>query len=182
MENSDSDFIAASRKRLDVEWKAIAKSVALFKCIGEIFRLFDEVRCSDINAADANAGRAADVECVAGGRIVLAVEVKDGKLKLRHAQDKLPAAREKGIRELLFLVRRGMDREESDGISSLIAREFITGQNIYVCEFEEFLHSCLVLFGEGGRRKFLCAVGIELDSQRVGIEHRKDWAGLLGKV
>ncbi|MCX7804106.1 MAG: hypothetical protein N3A38_02840 [Planctomycetota bacterium] len=153
---------------------------AMFRNIGKRFRLFNEVRCGAANVADARSGVAADLECMAeNNKVVLAVEVKDGKLRLRHVQDKLPAARGKEISELLFLVHGGTEPEENGDIDSLIEREFITGQNIYVCEFETFLDACLVLFGEEGRGEFLREIGMELNNQRADIVHRRGWSDAL---
>jgi len=158
-------------------------TVALFREVGARLGLFSEVRSGNINASDAGTGSAADLECAdEGGSIVMAVEVKDRRLTLRHTQDKLPPMREKGIRELLFLVQQGVVPEEREAISALIEQEFVSGQNVYVCEFSSFLESCLVLFGESGRRSFLKRVGEELERQRVDLSHRQKWSTLLRQV
>jgi len=112
----------------------------------------------------------------------MAVEVKDRQLELRQVQDKLPAVREKGIRELLFLVQGGTTAGDVEGVADTITREFVTGQNLYVLEWDEFVGSCLVLFGEAGRREFLQQVGKELDKQKADISHRRRWAALLGTI
>jgi hypothetical protein len=157
-----------------------AVTVALFRCVGEYFGIFSLVESANINAADASTGSAADLECKdETGHVVMAVEVKDRQLTLRHAQDKLPNIRSKGIRELLFLVQEGIISQDLEPVNSLIDREFVTGQNIYVCEFREFLRSCLVLLGESGRRTFLQYIGEELEKQRLDISHRKKWCSLL---
>ena len=157
--------------------------VALFRCIGQAFGAFSAVEAANINAADSSTGSAADLECKDDeGNVVLAVEVKDRQLALRHALDKLPGARSKGIRELIFLVQGGIAPAETESVKDLIDREFVTGQNIYVCEFAVFLESCLVLLGEKGRRLFLECIGKELDDQRVDIDHRRKWAELLASI
>jgi hypothetical protein len=113
------------------------------------------------------------------GEIVPAVEVKDRTLQLRQLQDKLPAIREKGIRELMFIVQGGVANHDISAVETAVAGQFVTGQNVYVVEWEQFLGSCLVLFGEKGRREFLQQVGTELDRQKADIIHRKKWAALL---
>jgi len=118
----------------------------------------------------------------ADGAIVMAVEVKDRQLTLRHTQDKLPIVRSKGIRDLLFLVQGGINAEEVDSVDEIIDREFVTGQNIYICEFDGFFESCQVLLGEAGRRLFLNEVGSVLDRHRADIVHRRKWCSLLGQV
>lgn len=160
-----------------------AVAVAIFRVIGTRFNLFTEVQSSNINAADASTRSAADLECLDDdGNIVMAVEVKDRQLELRQVQDKLPAAREKGIRELLFLVQGGTTADDAQGVGDTITREFVTGQNLYVLEWDEFVGSCLVLFGEPGRREFLQQVGRELDKQKADISHRRKWAALLATI
>jgi len=157
-----------------------AVAVALFRRLGEALALFADVRSADVNAADASTGSVADLECLDGsGAVLLAVEVKDRTLTLRHAQDKLPGIRQKGIRELLFLVHGGVDAQERQAVDQLLEREFTTGQNLYVCEFGHFLEACLVLFGERGRREFLAQVGRELDARRADHAHRAAWAAIL---
>jgi hypothetical protein len=157
--------------------------IALFRQVGVKFRLFADVRSANVNAADAATGSVADLECVdQNGQIVLAVEVKDRQLKLIDTQSKLPAIREKGIGELLFLVQGGIMPKETDAVSHLIQREFITGQNVYVTEFSNFLESCLVLFGEIGRVSLLRQIGDELNQRKADISHRRQWAGLLSET
>lgn len=158
-------------------------AVALFKTIGCRFRIFKDVRSNNINAADASTGSAADLECVdETDRVVLAVEVKDRQLELRHVQDKLPGVRQQGVRELLFLIQGGVAPADTEAVQLLAAREFVTGQNLYVVEWTEFLNACLTLFGEEGRRDLLQAVGKELDERKLDIAHRKGWAELLRQV
>ena len=160
-----------------------AVAVALFRTIGERFGLFGEVRSNHINAADASTGSAADLECVDDtGAIVMAVEVKDRRLELRQIQDKLPGVREKGIRELLFLIQGGVVEADSGGVTELISRQFVTGQNVYVVEWSSFMSSCMVLFGEDGRRDLLQHIGRELDDRKVDIRHRRQWATLLDSI
>jgi len=155
-------------------------AIALFKTIGQRLGLFHNVSSAAVNASDASTGLVADLTCVDGAdQIVLAVEVKDRKLTLRHVQDKLTGVRERGIRELLFLVQGGVADQDRDGIRESIDREFSLGQNIYVCEFDTFLECCLVLFGENSRREFFLNVGKSLDDLRADLVHREAWRDLL---
>jgi len=160
-----------------------AVACALFQCVGERCHLFAQVRSANINAADASTGVAADLECLdRAGSVVLAVEVKDRQLTLREVQDKLPTAREKGIKELVFLITGGIGAPDKTSLRELVDREFVTGQNVYVCDFRTFLESCLVLFGESGRRVFLQRIGEELERRKADISHRRAWAALLRGV
>jgi len=159
-----------------------AVSLALFRTIGDVLRLFDKVESKDINAADARTGKAADLECLSSdGEIVMAAEVKDRQLTLTDAQDKLKTVREKGVRELLYLVRHGVKKEDASSVAELSRREFATGQNVYVCDFEQFLESILVLVMENGRRIILVQVGNELD-EKADLAHREAWRDLLSSI
>ncbi len=158
-------------------------AVALFRSVGDRFGLYCDVRCNNINAADASTGNAADLECIdAAGNVVFAVEAKDRELEFRHIQDKLPSVRQKGIRELLFIVRGGARADEAGAIDDAIVHEFVTGQNVYVLAWDQFLKSTLVLFGETGRRDFCQYVGGELDRQKADINHRRKWASILNEI
>ncbi len=160
-----------------------AVAVALFRTIGERFTLFNDIRSNNINAADASTGNTADLECVDDeGHIVLAVEVKDRQLELRHVEDKLPGVRERGVRELLFLIQGGVAVGDGATLTETVSRQFVTGQNVYIVEWSEFLSSCLILFGEEGRRDFLRHIGPELDERRIDITHRRAWAQLLSTL
>jgi len=158
-------------------------ALGLFRALGEILSLYSEVTGQRVNAADRRTGTVGDLSCrSADGKVVLAVEVKDTKLTIRHVQDKLPQARERAIRELIFLVQGGVASSDADRIGELIEREFVTGQNIYVCEFDTFLHASLVLLGESGRRQVCFHVGAALEQMGADLRHRQDWRDLLERL
>jgi hypothetical protein len=160
-----------------------AMSVALFETIGSVLKLFSKVRSSQVNASDVSTGIAADIECLDNeGNVALAVEAKDRTLVLRHISDKMPAIRAKGIGELLFLIQGGIVEEDQLYVADVIEREFVSGQNIYVLELSEFLKTCLVLFGEDGRRQLLAAVGESLDKRKVDLRHRQAWRDSLASI
>lgn len=158
-------------------------AAALFRCIGDKFRLFKDVRTSSINAPDAATGRIADLECLDESEtIVLGVEIKDRQLTLTQTQDKLPAIRAQGVREFLFLVQNGISGDDDAQVRRLIDEQFATGQNLYVCEFGSFLDACLILLGEDARRSLLTRIGEELDAQKVDLAHRQAWQRLMQKL
>ncbi|HET6248634.1 MAG TPA: restriction endonuclease, SacI family [Tepidisphaeraceae bacterium] len=160
-----------------------AVAVALFRTIGASFKLYAEVRSSKVNAADASTGSSADLECVDDeGRVVMGVEVKDRELRVSDLQAKLPAIRERGIAEILFLVQDGEAANDQPQIDQTIDRQFTSGHNIYVTSLTELLRGCMVLFGEGGRREFIRHVGVALDEYSGEISHRRRWAELLSAI
>lgn len=160
-----------------------AVSAALFRALGAHLGLWNSVQSAHINAADRSTGNVADLTCIgAGGETILAVEVKDRRLALHQVQDKLPAARQAAIRELLFLVNGGAERRDQAAIDDLLDREFSTGQNIYIVEFTTFEEAAFVLLGEGGRRVFLKEVGAALDETRAEFQDRTAWRDLLSAL
>jgi hypothetical protein len=116
------------------------------------------------------------------GTIVKAVEVKDRRIALLHVQVKLPALREKGITEAIFVVQGTPAPDEKEQIAALIQKEFGSGQNIYIAEFIQFLENHLIVFGEKGRRRFLQLVGEELDARKADVAHRQRWRDLLSSI
>lgn len=160
-----------------------AVSLALFQTIGARFGLFERVRANPVNAADARTGDAADLSCVDGQeRVVFAVEVKDRQLTLRQAQVAATKARTTELSEFVFIVRNGVVQSDAAEVIALIDREFASGHNLYVCEFEPFLHTLLILFGETGRSELLTEVGKALDQQRADYVHRRAWQESLAKM
>jgi hypothetical protein len=158
-------------------------AVALMRTLGKRFGLYESVVAHHVNTSDASSGSAADLECAdANGATVIAVEVKDRALTLHHAQDKLPALRSKRIREMIFLVQGGVIASDRESIDALIAKEFATGQNIYVSEFTDFLAVSLIQTGEAGRREFLEQVGHQLDESKADVSHRARWSALLSGI
>jgi len=90
--------------------------------------------------------------------------------------------REKRVSELLFVVQGGVEPEHEAEVLATLDREFTTGQNVYVCEFNHFLEVCLVLFAEPGRRDFLEEIGRTLDGTHADLRHREAWRDLLARI
>lgn len=159
-----------------------AVSAGLFRAIGEMFAIFERVVSKHVNVADLRTGSAADLECLASdGSVMIAVEVKDRQLTLTDVQDKLQTARQKGVRELLYLVRGIAKAKDAKDIEDLAQREFAAGQNVYVCKFSEFLHAAMILLQEKGRRIMLQRTGAELD-ERGDLSDRQTWGDLLASL
>lgn len=159
-----------------------AVAAGLFAAIGKVLSLFHHVRSKHVNVADVQAGSAADLECLSkDGSVVMAVEVRDRQLTLTDVQDKLQSTREKGVRELLYLVRHTAEGKDAQHIEDLSRREFAAGQNVYVCELNQFLHAAMILLREQGRRIMLESIGTELD-ERADLSDRQTWRDLLGSL
>jgi len=126
-----------------------------------------------VTAADSATGMLADLECVSQkGEIVLAVEVKDGRLTIR----------DKKVSEIFFVAQQGIYPRDKASVADLLAREFVSGHNVYVMDLLRLSEVVLALLGEEGRREFLEAVGVQLDKYRSDIAHRRAWAELLANT
>ncbi len=159
-----------------------AVAAGLFGTLGATLAIFDRVVSRHVNAADLRTGSAADLECLAeDGSVVMAVEVKDRELTVTDLQDKLESARQKGVQELLYLVRGMVRSSDAEKVKDISVRQFATGQNIYVCDFTQFLHSALIILREKGRRLMLQNIGVELD-KRADLSDRQAWRDLLASL
>ena len=114
--------------------------------------------------------------------VVIAVEVKDRELQLRHVQDKVPRLREKGIKELIFLIQSSINKGEEIEIKELIRKQFVTGQNIYIEDVQTFINVCMMLFGEKGRNLFIRCIGEELDINNADYKHKRAWVKVLSSI
>ncbi|MEO7143546.1 MAG: restriction endonuclease, SacI family [Bryobacteraceae bacterium] len=166
--------------------RPLALAAALFQIIGKYFKLFQpEIRRGKINASDAAAGQVADLECIdAGGRVVLAVEVKDRTVTVSDLEEKLGATRKKAIREVFFLSGRRNAQTRSaqtDDVAARVAKEFSAGQNLYVFHLIDLARSVLALAGEEPRREFLLLVGRQLD-EFSDTKHRLAWKRALQQM
>jgi len=155
-----------------------AVCVALFKTIGELWGIYDEVLSAVVNASDASGNRPADIDCRKGGQTVLAVEVKDRIVTLQLLEDKIATIRNTGVQELLFLIR-SKPIVESDRVIQRVQKEFSYGQNIYLLHVDVFIEQVLSLIGEEGRRLLLKQIGDALEKFRLDFKDRKDWANFL---
>jgi len=162
--------------------RALALSAALFTVIGRRFGLYEKVKRGNITSADQASGMLADLECTTKDeRIVLAVEVKDRQITISQLRAKLRVIREKQVSEVFF-VAQGTVESEGAEVEALIDREFASGQNVYVTDLVKFSTTVLSIVGEGGRADFLKETGIQLETYKSEITHRRAWASILAAL
>ena len=161
--------------------RPLAVAAALFHVIGKHFGLFDaNVRRGKITASDEASGQVADIECIGSeGRIAIAVEVKDRSVAVSDLEEKLPAARKRGVKEVFFV--SGKKIKQREGVTERIGKEFSAGQNLYVFQLTELAESVLALSGEESRREFMAYVGSQLD-QFSDTKHRQAWKHTLERI
>jgi hypothetical protein len=162
--------------------RSLALCGALFDAIGIHFGLYSRVERARINATDEATGQAADLECIdAGGKVILAVEVKDRILTLSDVEGTLRKGRQRKIKDIFFSAP-GMKSNEKRALEERITRAFTSGQNIYVFDFISFARSVLALGGESIRTTFLQKVGEHLDLWNTQPVHRQAWKKLLENI
>lgn len=156
---------------------------ALFKTLGEIFGLYDDVTLSKTTAANYFLRRVANIECYnSENRILIAVEPKDRELTKRDVEERLAKIREAGVSEFLFVTTKGVKIDDEDEIKILIKKEFGSGRNIYVADLLQLSSILLSILGEEGRKSFLNNIKNILEEGEYAYRHRKEWAELLGKL
>lgn len=159
-----------------------AVAAALFDAIGTRFQLYAEVEVGHINKSDAARGDVADLNCrAADGQTVMSVEVKDRQLSVREVKNTLGVARDRGIAEIVYLIRGGVPPKEKAEYDELKDRQFAAGHNIYEIDFDALLHACLILFGEKGRLSLLEAIGSRVDAHGE-LADRQAWQHELYQV
>ncbi|MFT3811104.1 MAG: restriction endonuclease, SacI family [Micropepsaceae bacterium] len=160
--------------------RGLCVAAALFETFKTRFRTFASIRRGVINAADAATGAAGDLECIAedGATIVLAVEVKERKIKDADIEAAIAKARQYAVRELV-LCTHGIAQSDSEAAHSRIASAWASGTNVYHLTIQELVSSALPLAGEAGIHEFIVGIGAQLDSFSTQPKHRKDWKSLL---
>jgi len=155
---------------------------ALFKLFGNRFHLYDKVNMERTTAADAATGLVADLECVAQGKVVLAVEVKDQALTVADIQDTLRKARTKEVAEILFVAQKGVAKEDKSRLDNHIESDFARGQNVYIFDLVTLARATLAIMGEDARRELLRLVAEQLEQYGSDIRHRTAWRELLLRI
>lgn len=162
--------------------RPLAVSAALFRVLGEAFRLFSEIRSKGINEADSASGVPGDVMCLDGdGNISLAVEVKDTSLTLAHVQEANLKAKQSsdGLSNFLFAVP-GIRQDDAINITMLTHRSWGEGLNIYNISLPALLGATLILLDESWRVRLVVEIGKELD-ERQNQPSRRAWYDLLNQ-
>jgi len=113
--------------------RALALAGALFDVIGASLGLYTGVNRARINASDLASGQAADLECVdAGGRVVLAVEVKDRALTLADVEGTIGKTRHRSISEVLFAAPQTAAADENS-VQQRIATAYASSSSNLQC-------------------------------------------------
>lgn len=158
--------------------RTLALTTALFQVIGQNLAEADgRIRRGKINESDAASGQAGDIEWTGpSGAPRCLVEVKDKPVTLSDLEEKLVLARAKGFEEVFFISGRGQGTDST--LSAHIARDFASGQNVYVFDLAQFAEPLLAVLGEKVRRDFLHLVGAQLD-EFSDAKHRLAWKTTL---
>lgn len=145
--------------------------------LGDSFQLFDEVRRSSINTADASSGMSGDIECYKQGDPVLAVEVKDRSLDFSYFESSISKVVEAKFFELIIFAN--VETNIKKIVDAKIERSFSNGLNIYILDFNSFAYNVIPMLGEHRRIQILSKIGIELDRVKSSLQSRRLWRDLL---
>jgi len=156
-----------------------AVACALFQLIGSRFRLYDRVKRAATTAADTATGQVADLECLSGDDIVLAVEVKDQQLTVGQLQATVDSARAKQVSEILFVAQKGIAVADEAAIPPKIEEQFSGGQNVYVLDLRSLAKVTLAIMGEQARPQLLRLVAQQLEQFASEFRHRQAWSDVL---
>ena len=128
--------------------RGLALCGALFDAIGIHFGLYEKVDRARINASDEGYRSGCGFRmCRSGGKVVLAVEVKDRTMTLTDVEGTLQKSRQRGIRDIFFTAK-GVRVREQNAIDERVTQAFAAGQNVYIFQFLDFARSILALGGE----------------------------------
>ena len=154
----------------------------LLDTISDLLGIFDHVHRSEATHHLAAYGDIGDFLCRdEHGHTKLVVDIRDRCLQLAEVNQLLSLARDRGVAEILFLIRGGTDPAEAEQLADLQQRQFTSGHNVYHVEFESLLTPCLILFGEPGRLQFLQNIADRIDTMG-DLTDRQAWQQLLEGV
>jgi hypothetical protein len=155
--------------------RGLAVAAALFETFKDQLGLYHDVRRGVVNASDAAANAAADLECMdIAGRVVLAVEVKERRIGEADVLIAVAKAREHAIQELVLCTEGVLAAEKAD-VEAVCGKAWASGTNVYLATIGDLMRGALPLLGEGGVRSFVVAVGKQLDRFSTQPRHRKSW-------
>ncbi len=154
---------------------------ALFETLGDKYHF--NVLISAPTAADTPSGRIADVECqYEPNETFIAIEIKDRSLRITEARNTVANAREREVKEIIFIAQNGVSVDDQNEMDKLVKAEYSKGQNIYVCDdIMRFAESLLIILGEEGRKAFLDNVACYLD-EHADYSDRRTFSELLRKT
>jgi len=159
--------------------RGLAVAAGLFETLRQRLHIYQEIRRGAINAADAAAGAAGDLECVGpSGNVVLAVEVKERKIGDADVHIAVEKARAADLREFI-LCTEGVLLTDQAAVEARFAGAWASGTNLYHATISELIRGVLPIMGEQGIRDFVVLIGIHLDRFNTQPKHRKAWKDLL---
>jgi hypothetical protein len=157
---------------------------SLFKTMGETLRVFDDVTSAKITVANSFAGRVADIECYRGGKIILAVGVKDKEPTVSEVNGEILRIVREGIPNTILMVFRDIRRERLEEISKVVSDiANVEGKNILFAQGSKLkgILEVLLLLISHDWKKFIENTCQALD-EYAPYEHRRKWAELLSRL
>ena len=163
--------------------RPLAVTAAMMAVLGRAFSIFADVSSQGLNEADSSTGAPGDVMCRdGGGRLVLAIEVKDRALTLADVRDSARKARASTdpLSNLLFAAP-DIREDERGEIRGNMETAWASGLNISQIGIVDLAGAAFALLSEEWRPILLREIGTELDG-RGDHRHRRAWHDLLSNI
>lgn len=163
--------------------RPLVVTAAMMTVLGRAFSIFASVSSQGVNEPDSSTGAPGDVMCLDdGGKMVLAVEVKDRALTLADVRGSTRKARAATdpLSNLLFAAP-SIREDEGDAIRENIDLAWASGLNISQIDIVDLANAGFGLLSEEWRPTLLREIGKELD-ERAAHGHRRAWHDLLSNL
>jgi hypothetical protein len=159
-----------------------AACVALFETLKLSVAIADKIKSRAVNASDKATSQVGDVELVKGGKVILAVEVKDKFVKESDVTVTIQKARKNGVTDVVFLIRSGKPSVAEDEAFGRAAAEFAKGISVNLLDAMAFIKNTLALLSTKERSMFLRHLHETLETQSVDFTHVKAWSDLMAAM
>ncbi|GAB3024734.1 hypothetical protein GCM10027285_03150 [Oleiagrimonas citrea] len=155
---------------------------ALYQALAEACPTFGSVSSESTNTSDHSSRRTGDIECVVDDDVVLAVEIKDRRIRLDDVEATILKARQNGVDNVLFVARVEPIFDDESAIRERARREFENGIDVNFVPFNQLANHILTQLSPNQRTDVLRKVHDALHELGASYVHTRAWTGLLTAV
>ena len=152
---------------------------ALYQALAEANPSLGDVTSAATNAADLSSNRTGDVECSRGGKVSLAVEIKDRPIRLGDLTATVLKARKNDVDNVLFVGFSDPLFEDQDSVLNKATAEFAHGVDVNFTHLAPHAFQILLQLSPEQRAAFLRKVHDALHEKGAAYSHVKHWMELL---
>ncbi|MEP7043727.1 MAG: restriction endonuclease, SacI family [Dokdonella sp.] len=154
---------------------------AIYGMLSEIYPGYGEIESETTNTADAASKRTGDIERLVGGRVELAIEIKDRELTSADVEATALKARSKEVTNILFLVHGRLSVDPAS-LFEVAERHWPHGIDINFSEALPFLEHLLMTLSPEQRSRALRAIHDALHEKGAHFSHVQRWTELLLEI